>query len=380
MDRASRDASVMAREREHLHARAAALIDALAHGGHDDDARDALLVDIARFQARYVEPYRRLVKARGVNPGSVSSPDELPAMPTDVFRVARVAAHPPDEDIRVFLTSGTTSGARGAHHARDLSLYDRAARAAARQALFPEDERMLLVSLVPAESEAPESSLGYMVARFQEWFGAPGSVYVWQDGTLNTGELARVLDEAARRARPVALLGTSFAFVYAEDGLGEQRWQLAPGSRIMQTGGFKGRTRQVEPPQMRALLAQRYGVEDAYIIAEYGMTELSSQMYESTLVAARAGQLQAPHAPRRLTPPGWMRVVITDPDTLAPLDGDAVGLIRIEDPASVDTAWAVQTSDLGRRVGDGLVLLGRAGGATPRGCSLAVEEALGTPG
>src|SRR5690606_37568438 len=106
-------------------------IERLANGGRDDSARDALLVDSARWQAERVEPYARLCRARRVDVAAARGPDDLPAMPTDVFRVARVAAHAPGVDARTFLTSGTTSGARGVHALRDLSLYDRAARAAA---------------------------------------------------------------------------------------------------------------------------------------------------------------------------------------------------------------------------------------------------------
>jgi acyl-CoA synthetase (AMP-forming)/AMP-acid ligase II len=235
------------------------------------------------------------------------------------------------------------------------------------------------VSLIPPEDEAPESSLAYMVARFQGWFfegRAPSSV--WRGGRLDTAMLVAALDEAHARGEPVCLLGTSFAFVFAEDALGDRRFALPAGSRIMQTGGFKGRSREVDPEGMRAMLALRYGVPDAWIVAEYGMTELSSQMYETTLAdALRGGAI----GPRRLSWPGWVRVDVRDPETLAPLPRDAVGLLRIEDAANVDTLWAVQTSDLARRSGDdGIVLVGRAPGATPRGCSLAIEEALGRPG
>jgi hypothetical protein len=367
-------------ERDVLVERALELIGRLAEGSRDDVARDALLLDIARFQAVRVEPYRRLVRSRGVDPAVARAPGELPAIPTDVCRVARVAAHGPEADARVFLTSGTTSGARGAHALRDLSLYDAAARAEAARALFPDRRRLRCVSLIPAEDEAPESSLAYMAARFQGWFfegRAPDAV--WRGGRLDAARLCAALDEAAAQGEPVCLLGTSFAFVFAEDELGERRFALPAGSRIMQTGGFKGRSREVDPAAMRAMLALRYGVPDAWIVAEYGMTELSSQMYETTLAEAIRGGVSA--GPRRLAWPGWVRVDVRDPETLAPLPGDAVGLLRIEDAANVDTLWAVQTSDLARRAGDdGIVLLGRAPGATPRGCSLAIEEALGGAG
>lgn len=369
-------ASIDRDERESLVARAAALIDGLAGGDRrDDSTRDALLVDIARWQAQHVGVYRRLVENQGRSTlDGVRSPAELPAVPTDVFRMARVAAHGSGEDVRTFLTSGTTSGARGAHHLRTLELYDRAARAAGAWGLFPDRRRLPLVNLVAAEEEAPESSLSYMVARFVEWFGTGESVHVWREGRLDLDLFASTLDRMERAGAPVALLGTSFAFVLAEDALGARRWRLAGGSRIMQTGGYKGRSREVDPAELRELLAARYGVASACIVAEYGMTELSSQMYETTLAPYLAG---AEQPRRRLCAPAWMRVVVTDPDTLSPLADGEVGLIRIEDPANIDTCWAIQTSDLGRRVGDaGLEVLGRASGATPRGCSLAVEESL----
>ncbi|HJL19690.1 MAG TPA: acyl-protein synthetase [Sandaracinaceae bacterium LLY-WYZ-13_1] len=343
--------------REELRERVLALIDRLADGRRDDAARDRLLADLAHFQRTRVEVVRKLGGG---------------AVPTDVFRHARVAGHPPDRDVRVFLTSGTTHGARGRHCLRDLSLYDRAARAAARYALFPDVERVRLVLLAPHPAEAPRSSLSYMLGRFEDWFGREAS-WVWVDGRLDATALTRALREAEAAGLPVALLGTSFAFVHAEDALGDARFALPAGSRLMQTGGFKGRSREVAADALRAALAARYGLDEAWIVAEYGMTELSSQMYENTLRAAVAG---APPPPRRLWVPGWVRATVVDPETLRPRRDGEVGILRIDDPANLDTACALQTSDLAIAHGAAIELLGRAPGATPRGCSLAVEEAL----
>jgi hypothetical protein len=197
---------------------------------------------------------------------------------------------------------------------------------------------------------------------------------VWRDHSLDLGALTAALDEATGDATPIALLGTSFAFLHADDALGARRWALPAGSRIMQTGGFKGRTREVEPATMRALLTSRYGVPDAFVVAEYGMTELSSQLYETTLHDAVTGV--ASHS-RHLWVPGWMRATPVDPETLRPVAEGEVGILRLDDCANVDTAVFVQTSDLARRHVAGIELLGRAPGATPRGCSLAVDAILG---
>ncbi len=340
--------------------RAHALIERLGDGSRDDEARDSLIADLAAFQSDVVRPYERLTRARGGTWAMASWP---PALPTDVFRLARVAVHEESEDIRVFRTSGTTSGARGAHPFRDLSLYDLAAERCARHMLFPDRERMRLVVLAPTAREAPDSSLSYMLARFGDWFGTDIS-HVWP---LDVAALSRALDSV----EPIALLGTSFAFVHLEDSL-ERRFDLAPGSRVMQTGGFKGRSRTLEPDAMRAAIAERFGIPESHVVAEYGMTELSSQFYETTLRDAWRGET----SPRRLWTPGWTRVTPVDPETLEAREG--VGILRIDDIANVDSVVCIQTSDRGvRSTPDGFELLGRTEDAVPRGCSLAVEEALG---
>jgi hypothetical protein len=357
--------------RRELMQRISALIAHVEAGERDDAARDALLCDVLRWQREVVPAFGRVVEQLGAGG---SDPLRWPALPTDVFRVARVASHPEHEDVRVFRTSGTTGARRGSHHLRDLSLYDQAARAAARYALFPDVPRMQLVILAPTAEALPDSSLSYMLERFGSWFGHARSVHVLVDGALDAALLERTLGEAEAECVPVALLGTSFAFVHAEDALGARRFALAAGSRIMQTGGFKGRSRQVEPAAMQQLLAERYGVDERFIVQEYGMTELCSQLYESTLRDAALGYCSGP---RRLFAPGWVRLTVVDPETLAPVVGDTEGLLRIDDLANLDGVCAIQTSDRARRVGDGVVVLGRAEGATLRGCSLAVDAVLG---
>ena len=363
--------NVVQAERAALHARVAQLIDRLANGAQDAAARDALLRDLLRFQRTHVAAFGRSTASLA---GGEPDPLRWPALPTDVFRFARVASHDPEQDVRVFRTSGTTAPARGLHPLRDLSLYDRAAHAMARHALFPDRERMKLVVLAPAAFEAPDSSLSYMLDRFGAWFGAGEPEYVLCDGALDLARLEQALHAAVRAGQPVALLGTSFAFVHAEDAFGSARFALPAGSRIMQTGGFKGRTREVAPAEMLRLLAQRFGVPEPFIVQEYGMTELSSQLYESTLRDAALGRTPGP---RRLLAPGWIRVSLVDPETLAQVPAGEVGLVRIDDLANVDSVCAIQTADRGQAVEDGIVVLGRAAGATPRGCSLAIDAALG---
>ena len=349
--------------RAELKARIEALIATFEAGQPvDAAARDGLIEDLAAWQARRIPEYGRLQR-HGAWP---------PALPTDVFRFRRIAAHPEEEDLRVFRSSGTTSSERSIHVYCDLDLYDVSARAAARHMLFPDVDKMRLVILAPHEDEAPDSSLEYMLARFADWFGTE-CAWVWRRDALDLELLTERLRQAEASGDPVAVLGTSFAFVHAEDGLGEQRFELPPGSRVMQTGGYKGRSREVDPDILLAAIGARYGVAAPRIINEFGATELSSQMYETTL----REELDGPLGPRRLWVPPWVRATPVDPDTLQPVQGETIGILRIDDTANLDSVCCIQTADLAQRLHDGIVVLGRAPGATPRGCSIAADQALG---
>jgi hypothetical protein len=328
----------------------------------DAAVRDELIEDLARWQASRIPEYGRL-RRHGAWP---------PALPTDVFRFRRIAAHPKEEDLRVFRSSGTTSSERSVHVYCDLSLYDFASRAAARQMLFPDVDKLRLVILAPHEDEAPDSSLEYMLTRFSESFGRE-CTWAWRRGTLDLELLSDVLRGAEGSGEPIALLGTSFAFVHVEDGLGDQRFDLPLGSRVMQTGGYKGRSREVDPEVLLAAISARYGITAPRIINEFGATELSSQMYETTL----REDIEGSPGPRRLWVPPWVRATPVDPDTLQPVEGKTVGILRIDDTANLDSVCCIQTADLGQRLDDGIVVLGRAPGAAARGCSLAADRALG---
>jgi hypothetical protein len=238
--------------------------------------------------------------------------------------------------------------------------------------LFPDLDRLRLVVLAPNEIEAPDSSLEYMLARFEEWFGSE-CTWAWREGALDLGRMSEALRNAELAGEPVALLGTSFAFVHAEDGLGARRFSLPPGSRVMQTGGYKGRSREVDPEVLLKAISVRYGVPTPRIINEFGATELSSQMYETSL----RDDIEGLPGPRRLWVPPWVRATPVDADNLQPVRGNDVGILRIDDTANLDSVCCIQTADLARRLDDGIIVLGRAPGSTPRGCSLAADQALG---
>jgi hypothetical protein len=263
---------------------------------------------------------------------------------------------------------------------RDVGTYDAAAVAFGRSMLARGLPRAVPVLVLgPSEIDVPDSSLAHMCARFVRAFGtsAPDDdVYFVRagDGTPPDRpalalDALRVRVAAITGGHAAIVLATSLALVHLIAAAGGAAIELPKGSRVMQTGGFKGRLCEVSPVDLRRLAAKCFSIGERAIIGEYGMTELSSQFWEATLVDDRAGQ-------GVYVEPPWARVVPVDPETLAPTPAGHVGIARIEDLANVDSAWAVLTQDLVRRVDCGFELVGRAEGAPARGCSIALDEML----
>ena len=329
---------------------------------------DALLVAMWRWQRARNVALDRVARAF-LGAREPSGAAEIPGVPTEVFKVARGACFGEAAEARVFLTSGTTTEARGRHAFAQTDLYAQACVETAARMLLPLP-RYRCVFVAESESDAPHSSLSFMLARFAERWGldgeAAGAFFV-RDGRVDAPGVLEALRAAVREGVPVALLGTSFGFVHLLDQLSDGAAPALPaGSVAMLTGGFKGRAREVPPVELARSLRGAFGA-GLRIAHEYGMTELSSQAYDRP---------RADGAPGLYHSPPWMRLDVVDPVTLAPLGAGAVGLVRVLDLANLGSTVAVQTSDLGRMHPEGLELLGRAPGATPRGCARAMDALL----
>lgn len=334
---------------------------------------DDLALDIARFQFAHVPAFARLCRARSIDLDKLDSAHAIPALPTDVFRLARIAAHSPDRDRRVFRTSGTSQGkeARGEHPIRCTDTYELGALGWAEQMLWPDRHRFAVAVLAPSASEVPDSSLSFMIELFVQAV-AERSAYVVNAGILDLDRLQNFIRDAEFLGLPVLVLGTSFAFVHLIDQGGGRDLRLPPHSRLMQTGGFKGRSREVHPDELRRQMSVIFGLPQSHIVGEYGMTELSSQLYEETLVAAWNLESGVQHGIYQ--PPQWLSAAAADPVTLEALPPGETGILRFVDLANVDSCVAIQTMDLGRVTRGRVELFGRAPGAMLRGCSLTVED------
>jgi hypothetical protein len=339
-----------------------------------------LALEICAFQREFSPGFARLLARRGA---SLSSVLEIPGVPSDAFRLARVALHPAHEDAARFHTSGTTGTGHGIHPLRRVDTYRALALRFGRAALLSGSVPKRVIALAPALDDPPRSSLGYMMAMFMDDFEArvPGDARAAERWLINEqGINIPALEQAGKQAidagEGLILLATSFALVSLEDALLGRRISVPAQTVVMQTGGFKAKSREIEASELRRAIARTFGISEASVVSEYGMTELTSQLYEATLPGS------ALHAERQGAPgiffePAWLRVVPVDPISLEPVLPGEVGIARIIDLGNVDTAIAVQTQDRVRRIAGGIELLGRAPGAPARGCSLSVEEFLG---
>ncbi len=360
-----------------LHATVRAALRAPADAAPVEAEFDDLALRIFRHQFEHNAPYRAYCERRGRTPSSVGHWTAIPPVPAAAFREVPLVAGDARDARVVFRTSGTTHGERrGAHYIIDPSVYEASLLPTFAAYLLPDGARPDMLALIPPRAQMPDSSLAYMIDVVLRRLGGTRSAWAMdaQSG-IDYDAAMEWLATAADGDRPVCLLGTSFSFVHLLDRLADQgrSFHLPPGSRLMDTGGYKGRSRVVPADVLRAQYGSRLGVEPAYCINEYGMTELCSQYYDTTLLDAVRG---APGRPRRKQGSPWLRARVLDPDTLAPLPAGAVGILAHYDLANIDSVIAVLTEDLGQEVEDGFVVLGRAQGATPRGCSIALDDLL----
>lgn len=322
-----------------------------------------------------VSAYRAYCQARGRTPATVTEWVQIPAVPTAAFRELKLR----DENAgshRIFRTSGTSRGPgrRGEHHVGDLGLYRASLRAAFEAFLLPDGARPRCVSLMVPSNQAPDSSLAFMISDVLSAFGDSRTLVAADTSGLDYPALAFAMEQATARSEPVMLLGTSAAFIHWLNRLTDTdaEFDLPEGSRLMDTGGHKGRGKRIEPEVLRAAYEARLGLPPWACVNEYGMTELLSQYYDAGL----RDRFRRASGPPRKRGPAWLKTVAVDPESLEPLPPGETGLLRHMDLANLHSVAAVQTEDLGRVDAHGLTLEGRATGAPPRGCSIAMDLLL----
>ena len=360
----------------------------------------ALALELFALQFQHNSAYRKICEARRLTPQVVGHWTQIPAVPAAAFKELELTSLAPDERTAVFHSSGTTGQkpSRHFHNAESLAVYAAslwtwfAANAAtgtpSTVSASPTSDLKLadpeigvpsvlpfqLIVLTPPPAQVPHSSLVHMFETVRRKLGAAEPAFLGAlaaDGawTIDFDATLALLgnDSKSEIPNPKLILGTAFSFVHLLDYLAERdlRFMLPAGSLALETGGYKNRSRVLPKEELHTLITERLGVPRENLLCEYGMSELSSQAYDS--------EIHPPSSilhPRVFNFPPWARVQIISPETGREVAEGETGLIRIFDLANVFSVAAIQTEDLGIRCGDGFELLGRAQLAEPRGCSL----------
>ena len=345
----------------------------LAQDGCTDAEFDALALRLFAEQHANNAAYRRFCQGRGVTPRSVKSWREIPAVPISAFKEVTLSCAPADSAERVFMTSGTTRGdVKGRHFHPTIAVWNASFRPNFARRFMRDATRLRMAVLFPGEQEMPNSSLAHYVSLALRDFGAADSAfYVGLDG-MDTAGLRTMLREAESSGQPCALLGASYSFVHLMDelSLSGESFRLPAGSRILDTGGYKGHSRELPLEDFYAGLARTFGVPRNLCINMYGMTELSTQLYDDgneTVPSVKSG-------------PHWIRSRLVDPLTGREVPRGERGILVHCDLANFNSVTSILTEDVGIAVEGGFLLLGRAEGAQAKGCSLAVEEFLRAAG
>ena len=345
--------------------------DLLAFIGQDgctDAQFDALALRLFAHQYTHNESYRRFCQRRGMTPRRATTWRDIPAVPISAFKEATLSCEPVEACERVFMTSGTTRAeVKGRHHHPTIAVWDASRRTEFARRFMRGAQRLPMATLFPPEIELGNSSLGRYLSQAIAEFGAPGSgCFVSSTGGMDVPGLRAWLREMQSRGEPCAVLGASYSLVHLMDGLDGERFRLPEGSRLLDTGGYKGQSRELPLEGFYDALSATFGVPRERCINMYGMTELSSQFYDdgnARLPSVKSGG-------------HWIRSRIVDPLSGRELPAGERGLLVHCDLASFNSATSILTEDVGVQVDGGFLLLGRAEGTQAQGCSLAAEEFL----
>lgn len=307
-------------------------------------------LEIYNYQASGNRLYSDFIKLIGKGNDPVNVVSELPFLPVEFFKSHKILTGAQDHEL-VFESSRTTGKSVSRHYVANLSLYEESFLRCFRL-FYGDPEDYLIAALLPSYTEREGSSLVYMmnslIIRSSDSFSGFYS--------NNRREMLKHIENALAEKRKVLLMGVSFALL----DLAEEYSPDLKGVIVMETGGMKGRRKEIIREELHSILKESFNIDTVH--SEYGMTELLSQAYSKG-----DGIFYCPP---------WMNVMLRDPqDPLTLIDEPGrTGGINIIDLANINSCSFIATADLGRLHEDGsFEVIGRFDSSDIRGCNLLVE-------
>lgn len=326
------------------------------------DTFEAVALALYRYQFAAMPILGAYWRDLGATPDRVQRWQDVPPVALGVFK--KQVFFDGGAATRTFRTSGTSGNARGrsCFDDDDMALMTQSILANAARMLFPDGVATRFCLLVPAPDAAPDSIMAHGMRVIAGHFGLGEPFYAVRRGALALDDTLAALDAWTRAGEPVTFIGGSLGFANFLERLGpDARLDLAPGSRLLDAGGFKGRDREIDRDGFYADVRRILGLSEDRCCNLYGLTELASQFY---------GPAGGPKEPAH-----WTRVRVCEPLSLADTPSGEKGVAVLYDLANVSRPFAILTDDLARPAAAGRFdLLGRAAHSLPRGCSLRLED------
>lgn len=302
---------------------------------------------IFRFQYEQNPVYRQWVDLMQRDPFTIKTLTDIPALPISFFKTHRVTSTDFAEAL-VFESSGTTRQNTSKHYVKDPGIYQRSFLEAFR--LFYGDPReWCILGLLPSYLERQHSSLVYMVEELIRLSEHPSSGFYLDEHAL----LSERLLELEKEDRKTLLIGVTFGLLdFAADFPRQLKHTV-----VMETGGMKGRRKEMTRTEVHEILAKALGVPQIH--SEYGMTELLSQAYS--------------HGKGRFVCPPWLKILVRDEEDPLSIRTTGRGILQVIDLANVYSCSFIATEDVGQVFEDGsFEVWGRLDNSDIRGCSLLV--------
>ena len=305
-------------------------------------------LELFKFQFEENPVYRSFCDLLYIHPSDVQKLEDIPFLPIEFFKTHKVVSSTKDIQ-ETFTSSGTTGSVVSQHHVADLDIYKKSFQKGFAH-FYGNIEDYAVLALLPSYLEREGSSLVYMVEGMIQESKHPKSGFYLN----NLGALKQTLLELETSRQKTLLIGVSYALL---DLVEFHQFELKH-TIIMETGGMKGRRKELIKSELHRILKKGFGVNTIH--SEYGMTELLSQAY------SKGNGLFS-------TPP-WMKVLIRDPeDALTILGEKKSGGINIIDLGNINSCAFIATQDLGKIHTNGTFeVLGRFDQSDIRGCNLMV--------
>ncbi|MBW2936991.1 acyl transferase [Aureisphaera sp. CAU 1614] len=307
---------------------------------------ETLALQVFQYQYEHVAPYRDFCNLLHKNPDNVTSLKSIPFLPIEFFKSHTILSDQ-KESQTIFTSSGTTGMVTSNHFVADLPLYEQSFLRGFQQ-FYGNPKDWTILALLPSYLEREGSSLIYMVQSLIETSNASSGFYLH-----NLDALIENLEALEKSNQKTLLIGVSYALL---DLIEKQQFQLK-STTIMETGGMKGKRKELIKAALHEKLKKGFGV--AQIHSEYGMTELLSQAYSSGKGV--------------YTTPPWMKVFTRDTEDALTFVSGKTGGINVIDLANLYSCSFIATQDLGKTLPDGsFEILGRFDTSDIRGCNLMV--------